>query len=74
MGEDFLSFLRNLVQVFPSLARRPLYLMGEVSNPKLLAAYVYGVRCLRRVMLVCSARATRSGAHEISRDVYTIYH
>jgi hypothetical protein len=33
MGEDFLGFLRNLVQVFPSLAKRPLYLTGEVSSP-----------------------------------------
>lgn len=30
MGEDFLGFLSNLVQVFPSLAKRPLYLTGEV--------------------------------------------
>ncbi|KAF8521294.1 alpha/beta-hydrolase [Gautieria morchelliformis] len=29
MGEDFLGFLSNLVQVFPSLAKRPLYLTGE---------------------------------------------
>ncbi|KAF8524845.1 Alpha/Beta hydrolase protein [Hysterangium stoloniferum] len=29
MGEDFLGFLTNLVQVFPSLARRPLYLTGK---------------------------------------------
>ncbi|KAF8524846.1 alpha/beta-hydrolase [Hysterangium stoloniferum] len=29
MGEDFLGFLANLVQVFPSLAKRPLYLTGE---------------------------------------------
>ncbi|KAF8524852.1 alpha/beta-hydrolase [Hysterangium stoloniferum] len=29
MGEDFLGFLANLVQVFPSLAKRPLYLIGE---------------------------------------------
>ena len=31
MGEDFLGFLSNLVQVFPSLAKRPLYLTGEVK-------------------------------------------
>ncbi|KAI1792416.1 alpha/beta-hydrolase [Ganoderma leucocontextum] len=29
MGEDFLGFLTNFVSVFPSLATRPLYLMGE---------------------------------------------
>ncbi|KAI8982714.1 alpha/beta-hydrolase [Trametes punicea] len=29
MGEDFLGFLSNLVQVFPSLATRPLFLTGE---------------------------------------------
>ncbi|KAF8576822.1 alpha/beta-hydrolase [Ramaria rubella] len=29
MGEDFFGFLTNLVQVFPSLAKRPLYLTGE---------------------------------------------
>ncbi|KIM79111.1 hypothetical protein PILCRDRAFT_823685 [Piloderma croceum F 1598] len=29
MAEDFLGFLSNLVQVFPSLATRPLYLTGE---------------------------------------------
>ncbi|KAJ7853808.1 alpha/beta-hydrolase [Mycena olivaceomarginata] len=29
MGEDFLGFLSNLVKIFPSLATRPLYLMGE---------------------------------------------
>ncbi|KAF8524855.1 alpha/beta-hydrolase [Hysterangium stoloniferum] len=29
MGEDFLGFLANLAQVFPSLAKRPLYLTGE---------------------------------------------
>lgn len=32
MGEDFMGFLTNLVQVFPSLKTRPFYLMGEVSN------------------------------------------
>lgn len=31
MGDDFMSFLSNLVQVFPGLKRRPLHLMGEVS-------------------------------------------
>ncbi|KIM76059.1 hypothetical protein PILCRDRAFT_826709 [Piloderma croceum F 1598] len=29
MAENFLMFLENLVLVFPSLAKRPLYLMGE---------------------------------------------
>jgi hypothetical protein len=29
MANDFLGFLSNLVKVFPSLARRPLYLTGE---------------------------------------------
>ncbi|KAJ7062145.1 alpha/beta-hydrolase [Mycena amicta] len=29
MGEDFIGFLTNLVKVFPGLAKRPLYLMGE---------------------------------------------
>ncbi|KAI0634125.1 alpha/beta-hydrolase [Trametes polyzona] len=29
MAEDFLGFLSNLVKVFPSLATRPLYLIGE---------------------------------------------
>ncbi|TDL15661.1 alpha/beta-hydrolase [Rickenella mellea] len=29
MGEDFMAFLANLVKVFPSLSRRPLYLTGE---------------------------------------------
>ncbi|KAI0694640.1 alpha/beta-hydrolase [Cerioporus squamosus] len=28
-GEDFVGFLSNLVQVFPSLATRPLFLTGE---------------------------------------------
>ncbi|KAI0749833.1 alpha/beta-hydrolase [Daedaleopsis nitida] len=28
-GEDFVGFLTNLVQVFPSLATRPLFLTGE---------------------------------------------
>ncbi|EMD31271.1 hypothetical protein CERSUDRAFT_119819 [Gelatoporia subvermispora B] len=29
MGQDFVGFLSNLVQVFPGLATRPLYLTGE---------------------------------------------
>ncbi|KAJ7058539.1 alpha/beta-hydrolase [Mycena amicta] len=29
MGEDFVQFLSNLVKIFPSLAKRPLYLSGE---------------------------------------------
>ncbi|GJJ10264.1 hypothetical protein Clacol_004490 [Clathrus columnatus] len=29
MGRDFMGFLTNLVAVFPSLATRPLYLIGE---------------------------------------------
>ncbi|EIW53478.1 alpha/beta-hydrolase [Trametes versicolor FP-101664 SS1] len=29
IAEDFLQFLTNLVKVFPSLATRPLYLMGQ---------------------------------------------
>ncbi|KAF7313192.1 Alpha/beta-hydrolase [Mycena kentingensis (nom. inval.)] len=29
MGEDFVQFLSNMVKVFPSLAKRPLYLTGE---------------------------------------------
>ncbi|OJT06591.1 Pheromone-processing carboxypeptidase KEX1 [Trametes pubescens] len=29
IAEDFLKFLTNLVKVFPSLATRPLYLMGQ---------------------------------------------
>ncbi|KAF7329447.1 Carboxypeptidase [Mycena kentingensis (nom. inval.)] len=29
MAEDFLGFFANLVKIFPSLARRPLYLFGE---------------------------------------------
>ncbi|KAF8192021.1 Alpha/Beta hydrolase protein [Mycena galopus ATCC 62051] len=29
MGEDFVGFLSNMVKIFPSLATRPLYLMGE---------------------------------------------
>ncbi|KIJ31431.1 hypothetical protein M422DRAFT_53358 [Sphaerobolus stellatus SS14] len=29
MGDDFMGFLSNLVQVFPGLAKRPLYLTGE---------------------------------------------
>ena len=75
MGEDFLGFLSNIVQVFPSFAHRPLYLTGEVStNTKLLTVYIHGVCCLHRVMLVCSARATGNGAHEIFRDVHTIHH
>ncbi|KAJ7143727.1 Alpha/Beta hydrolase protein [Mycena epipterygia] len=28
-GEDFVGFLSNIVKIFPSLATRPLYLMGE---------------------------------------------
>ncbi|KAJ6452243.1 alpha/beta-hydrolase [Mycena sanguinolenta] len=29
MGEDFVQFLSNIVKIFPSLAKRPLYLSGE---------------------------------------------
>ncbi|KAJ7621016.1 Alpha/Beta hydrolase protein [Roridomyces roridus] len=29
MGEDFIGFLSNIVKIFPSLATRPLYLLGE---------------------------------------------
>ncbi|KAF7361135.1 Alpha/beta-hydrolase [Mycena sanguinolenta] len=29
MGEDFVQFLSNIVKIFPSLAKRPLYLAGE---------------------------------------------
>jgi len=29
MGRDFVEFLSNIVQIFPSLAKRPLYLAGE---------------------------------------------
>ncbi|KAJ7240373.1 Alpha/Beta hydrolase protein [Mycena haematopus] len=29
MGIDFVGFLSNIVKIFPSLATRPLYLMGE---------------------------------------------
>ncbi|KAJ7474691.1 alpha/beta-hydrolase [Mycena latifolia] len=29
MGEDFVGFLSNIVKIFPSLATRPLHLMGE---------------------------------------------
>ncbi|KAK7018469.1 carboxypeptidase [Favolaschia claudopus] len=29
MGRDFVEFLSNLVKIFPSLAKRPLYLSGE---------------------------------------------
>ncbi|KAE9404117.1 alpha/beta-hydrolase [Gymnopus androsaceus JB14] len=29
VGEDFVGFLTNLVKVFPSLAHRPFYLIGE---------------------------------------------
>jgi carboxypeptidase D len=29
MAEDFLQFLSNLVKIFPSLSKRPLYLTGE---------------------------------------------
>ncbi|KAK7018465.1 Alpha/beta-hydrolase [Favolaschia claudopus] len=29
MGRDFVEFLSNMVKIFPSLARRPLYLAGE---------------------------------------------
>ncbi|KAJ7202081.1 alpha/beta-hydrolase [Mycena pura] len=29
MGEDFVGFLSNIVKIFPGLATRPLYLMGE---------------------------------------------
>ncbi|KAK7039320.1 carboxypeptidase [Favolaschia claudopus] len=29
VGEDFIGFLSNLVNIFPSLATRPLYLTGE---------------------------------------------
>lgn len=29
MASDFFGFLENLVKVFPSLAKRPLHLMGE---------------------------------------------
>ncbi|KAJ7655810.1 alpha/beta-hydrolase [Mycena polygramma] len=29
MGRDFVEFLSNIVKIFPSLAKRPLYLAGE---------------------------------------------
>ncbi|KAJ6602725.1 alpha/beta-hydrolase [Mycena vulgaris] len=29
MGRDFVGFLSNIVKIFPSLAKRPLYLTGE---------------------------------------------
>ncbi|KAJ7243916.1 alpha/beta-hydrolase [Mycena haematopus] len=29
MGRDFVEFLSNIVKIFPSLAKRPLYLSGE---------------------------------------------
>ncbi|KAF8144926.1 alpha/beta-hydrolase [Mycena galopus ATCC 62051] len=29
MGHDFVEFLSNIVKIFPSLAKRPLYLAGE---------------------------------------------
>ncbi|KAJ6551857.1 Alpha/Beta hydrolase protein [Mycena capillaripes] len=29
VGEDFVGFLSNIVKIFPGLATRPLYLMGE---------------------------------------------
>ncbi|KAF7307471.1 Alpha/beta-hydrolase [Mycena indigotica] len=29
MGQDFVQFLSNIVKIFPSLAKRPLYLSGE---------------------------------------------
>ncbi|KAJ6589260.1 alpha/beta-hydrolase [Mycena capillaripes] len=29
MGQDFVGFLSNIVKIFPSLAKRPLYLSGE---------------------------------------------
>lgn len=31
MGRDFMGFLANLAEVFPSLKTRPLYLIGEVN-------------------------------------------
>ncbi|KAF5315989.1 hypothetical protein D9758_018113 [Tetrapyrgos nigripes] len=43
MGEDFMSFLANLVKVFPSLATRPLHISGEsyagVYIPYILKTY-----------------------------------
>lgn len=30
MADDFVGFLRNLVKVFPSVGRRPVYLTGEI--------------------------------------------
>jgi carboxypeptidase D len=43
MAEDFISFLGNLVKVFPSLAKRPLYLTGEsyagMYIPYIMKAY-----------------------------------
>ncbi|KAI0794497.1 alpha/beta-hydrolase [Fomes fomentarius] len=32
VGRDFMGFLENLVKVFPSLAKRPLYLTGETVH------------------------------------------
>jgi carboxypeptidase D len=29
MGRDFKGFLGNLAKIFPSLATRPLYIIGE---------------------------------------------
>jgi carboxypeptidase D len=62
MGEDFIGFLANLAQVFPSLAKRPLYLTGEVStdvNDPLLILIAFG-----RVMPVCWSCSTPSPAHQ----------
>lgn len=31
MGDDFMGFLSNLIQIFPTLRHRSLFMMGEVS-------------------------------------------
>lgn len=41
VGEDFVSFLRNLVKVFPSLATRPFYLTGQSYAGRFIVSLLY---------------------------------
>jgi carboxypeptidase D len=36
VASDFIGFLKNLVKVFPSVATRPVYLVGKTAFARLL--------------------------------------
>ncbi|GJJ10173.1 hypothetical protein Clacol_004399 [Clathrus columnatus] len=41
MGEDFMGFLANLVEIFPSLKTRPFYLIGEILHVHIDTKHAY---------------------------------